>query len=355
MESFNLQDFLLEASLRKASDIYFIPGASITLPIGGKTLHIGARLMANDTANLAHELYRLASRGNAENVFDTGDDNFSFALPGVSRFRVSMFRQRNTYGAIIRMTPFDIPSPQALNIPEEVMELCDIDNGLVLITGLSGSGKTTTVACMLDRINHTRSGELILTLENPLEYVHRHAGCIVTQREIYTDTANYDDALRAVKYQRAHVLMISDLPTSSVAQDALSIAQAGSLVLTTFHGTSVANALRNLLDMFPADKQAMVCTQLASALKGVVYQRLIPAQDGTPVPAFEVVQIGDTLRALLLEGGIAQIADAIAASKTRTMIPLDLSLVDLFRSQRITYDTAVKYALDKTRIRRLLR
>lgn len=354
MDKINLHDFLMEASLRHASDIYFIPGSSITLLIGGRTIHIGERLLASDTESLAHELYHLASRGDAENVFTKGDDNFSFAMPGVSRFRVSMFRQRNTYGTIIRMTPFDIPSPLALNIPDDVMELCDIENGLVMVTGLSGSGKTTTVACMLDRINHTRNGELIITLENPLEYVHRHANCIVTQREIYTDTASYEEALHAVRYQRAHVLMVSDLPTPSVALETLSIAQAGSLVLTTFHGTSVANALQNFLDMFSLDKQRMICAQLSSALKAVVFQRLIPSQDGSPVPAFEVVRIGDGLRALLMEGNILQIADAIASSKTRAMIPFDLSLANLFRAQRISYDTAIKYALDKNKIRRQL-
>ena len=354
MDKFNLQDFLREASQRRTSDIYFIPGSAITLSIGGKIFHIGERLMAPDTEHLAHELYRLASRGNAENVFSTGDDNFSFALPGVSRFRVSMFRQRNTYGSIIRMTPFDIPSPKELSIPDEVMELCDIENGLVLVTGLSGSGKTSTVACMLDHINHTHNGELILTLENPLEYVHRHANCIVTQREIYTDTANYEDALRAVKYQRAHVLMLSDLPSSSIATEALSIAQAGSLVLTTFHGNSAANAIQNFLDMFSPDKQAAICAQLASTLKAVVFQRLIPSQDGSPIPAFEMVRIEDAVQTLLSEGNIPHIAETIASSMTRSMIPFDLSLVNLFRSQRISYDTAIKYALDRNRIRRQL-
>lgn len=354
MDKFNLRDFLLEASRRHTSDIYFIAGSAITLLISGKTFHIGERLMAPDTEHLAHELYRLAFRGNAEKVFDTGDDSFSFSLPGISRFRVSMFRQCNTYGAIIRMTPFDIPSAKDLSIPDEVMGLCDIENGLVLVTGLSGSGKTSTVACLLDRINHTHDGELILTLEDPLEYVHRSANCIVTQREIYTDTASYENALRAVKYQRAHVLMLSDLPTPRVALEALSIAQAGSLVLTTFHGNSAANAIQNFLDMFSVEKQTMIRAQLSSTLKAVVFQRLIPSQDGTPVPVFEMIRIEDAVQTLLSEGNIPQIAEAIASSKTRAMIPFDLSLVNLFRSQRISYDTAIKYALDRNRIRRQL-
>lgn len=354
MDKFNLRDFLREASRRHTSDIYFIPGSAITLLISGKTFRIGERLLAPDTEFLAHELYRLAFRGNAENVFDTGDDNFSFELPGISRFRVSMFRQRNTYGSIIRLTPFDIPSAKELSIPDEVMELCDIENGLVLVTGLSGSGKTSTVACMLDRINHTHNGKLILTLEDPLEYLHQHANCIVTQREIYTDTANYEEALHAVKYQRVHVLMLSDLPSASVALEALSIAQAGRLVLAAFHGNSAANAIQNYLDMFSAEKQTAVRAQLAATLKAVVFQRLIPSQDGTPVPAFEMVRIGDAVQTLLSEGNIPQIAEAIASSKIRSMIPFDLSLVNLFRSQRISYDTAVKYALDRTRIRRQL-
>ena len=354
MEKINLRDFLQEASQRHVSDIYFMPGTPITLTIGGKTMHVGERLMASDTEELAHELYHLASKSNSENVFIHGDDNFSFALPGISRFRVSMLRQRNTYASIIRMTPFDIPSPIALGIPEEVLEFCDIENGLVLVTGMSGSGKTTTVACMLDRINHSHQGELILTLENPVEYVHRHGGCIVTQREIFTDTANYEDALHAVRYQRAHVLMVSDMPTPSVAREVLSIAQAGSLVLTTFQGTSAANSLQNFLDMFLGDKQAALCAQLSATLKAITFQRLIPSLDGSPVPAFEVVLMEDALRMLLAEGNIVQLAEAIASSKTRSVIPFDRSLVNLFRSQRISYDTAVKYALDKNKIRRQL-
>ena len=354
MEKINLQDFLQEASQRHASDIYFIPGNPITLTIHGQMIHVGERLMASDTESLTHELYRLASRGTTENVFSRGDDNFSFALPGIARFRVSMFRQRNTYASIIRMTPFDIPSPQKLNIPDEVMELSDLESGLVLVTGMSGSGKTSTVACMLDRINHTRQGELILTLENPLEYVHRHSKCIVTQREIYTDTANYEDALRAVKYQRAHVLMISDLPTPGIAREILSIALAGSLVLTTFQGTGAANSMQNFLDMFLGDNQAALSAQLSVALKAVVFQRLIPSIDGTPIPAFEVVRMEGALQSLLAEGNIVRIADAIESSKTRSVISFDRSLVNLFRSQRISYDTAVKYAMDKNKIRRQL-
>ena len=354
MGKINLPAFLKEAAERRASDIYFIVGCPIALFIDGKVVYVGDRLSDADTESIVRDLYRMASRSGAERVFTSGDDSFSFSLPGIAHLCVSMLRQRSSFGAVIRMMPFSVPSPSELNIPDEIMELCGIENGLVLVTGLAQSGRTTTLASMLDRINRTRSGKLIVTLENPVEYVLRHANCIVAQREVYTDTASYEDALDALRYQRAHVLMLSDLPTPDVAQRVLNIAQSGVMVLSTFHGSSASNALQNLLDMFPEERQTVFRVRLSSALKAILFQRLVPSVEGTLLPVYELVRMEDELRLLLTEGDISRLADAIAASKTRSVIPFDRSLAALFRAKRISYDTAIQHAMNKDRIRRQL-
>ena len=179
----NIPEFLSKAAEEKASDIFIIAGRPLSMKIDGRFLTWGNILMPDDTSKIIHQIYHLANNRNIESFLQGGDDDFSFSVPGLSRFRVNTYRQRGSLAAVIRVIAFELPDPQALHIPDDVMEAADYTKGMVLVTGPAGSGKSTTMACLVDRINYSREGHII-TLEDPLEYLHRHNKCIVSQREI---------------------------------------------------------------------------------------------------------------------------------------------------------------------------
>mgnify|MGYP000808557048 FL=1 len=205
--------FLELATQKKASDIFIIAGRPLSVKIDGKLCTLDGfeeRLMPPETDEFIRIIYKLAHDRNIEPMLETGDDDFSMAIPGLSRFRVNTYRQRGSLAAVIRIIAFNLPDPQDLHIPPAVMEAADLTKGMVLITGPAGSGKSTTMACIIDKINHSREGHII-TLEDPLEYLHRHDKCIVSQREICTDTANYLVSLRATLRQSPDVILLLSL------------------------------------------------------------------------------------------------------------------------------------------------
>ena len=338
---FRLYDFLREAAQRGVSGIYIIPGSPLNILEKGRTYQIGERLMPADTEQLIREAYAIAKRETNEQLFTHGDDNFSFTLPGVSRFRISMFRQRNSYGCVIRLIRFNLPDPQELHIPAEVINAANLEDGLVLVCGVSGSG-----------ITKTKQGKLIITLEKPLEYLHSHDKCLVMQREISTDTEDYLTGLDAVQYQRPHVLLLSDMPTPEIVQKTLRIAQSGRLVLTTTFGSSSANAIRSLIDRFAPAQQPAICAHLSDTLRLLIYQRMLPDISGGIIPVFETVYLDDMLRDMLRANDLAGFEQAIAHSKTSGVIPFDRSLITMYRQQRITKETAMAHAFNKAMVTR---
>ena len=185
-----IPEFLAEAANKRVSDIFIIAGRPLAEKIDGHLFSSGDRLMPAETEALLRTIYTLAENRDISRLLETGDDDFSFSIPGVSRFRVNAYKQRGSLAAVIRVIAFRLPDPAELSIPEDVMSVSDYTRGMVLVTGSAGSGKSTTMACLIDRINHTREGHII-TLEDPLEYLHRHDRCIVSQREICTDTESY--------------------------------------------------------------------------------------------------------------------------------------------------------------------
>lgn len=349
---FQLYDFLREAAQRNVSGVYIIPGSPLSILENGRTYQIGERLMPADTEQLIREAYTIAQRETDEKLFSHGDDNFSFTLPGVSRFRISMFRQRNSYGCVIRLIRFNLPDPQELHIPAEVINAANLEDGLVLTCGVSGSGITTTLASIIQEINRTRQGKLIITLEKPLEYLHSHDKCLVMQREISTDTDDYISGLDAVQYQRPNVLLLSDMPTPEIVQKTIRIAQTGRLVLTTAFGSSTANAIRSLVDMFSPDQQPSICAQLANTLRLLIYQRMVTDVSGSLIPVFETVYLDDMLRGMLRANDITSFEQTIAHSKTSGIIPFDRSLITMYRQQKITRETASSQAINKAMVNR---
>ena len=205
-----IPEFLAEAANKRVSDIFIIAGRPLAEKIDGHLFSSGDRLMPAETEALLRTIYTLAENRDISRLLETGDDDFSFSIPGVSRFRVNAYKQRGSLAAVIRVIAFRLPDPAELSIPEDVMSVSDYTRGMVLVTGSAGSGKSTTMACLIDRINHTREGHII-TLEDPLEYLHRHDRCIVSQREICTDTESYLTSLRATLRQSPDVILLGEM------------------------------------------------------------------------------------------------------------------------------------------------
>lgn len=239
--------------------------------------------MPPETDEFIRIIYKLAHDRNIEPMLETGDDDFSMAIPGLSRFRVNTYRQRGSLAAVIRIIAFNLPDPQDLHIPPAVMEAADLTKGMVLITGPAGSGKSTTMACIIDKINHSREGHII-TLEDPLEYLHRHDKCIVSQREICTDTANYLVSLRATLRQSPDVILLGEMRDHETIQTAMTAAETGHLILSSLHTTGAANTISRIMDVFEPSQQHQIAIQLSMVLQTVISQQLVPDVNGHNIP-----------------------------------------------------------------------
>lgn len=341
----DIQRILEEATLTGASDLFIIAGRPITCKNKG-VMHTldNNRLEPGDTFSFVTEIYRLAERSISE--FEaTGDDDFSFAIPGISRFRVSTFKQRGSYSAVIRIISFELPHPQDLHIPDTVMQLADSRNGMVLVTGPAGSGKSTTLACIIDRINREREDHII-TLEDPLEFLHRHEKSIVSQREISTDTASYLTALRAALRQSPDVILLGEMRDYETINTAVTAAETGHLIFSSLHTIGAANTIDRIIDAFPASQQHQISIQLASVLQAVVSQKLLPSVNGEMIPAFEIMVLTPAIRNLIREGKIHQIDGIIYTSAADNMIAMDVSIYNLYKEGLIDKHTAVSEAVN---------
>ena len=241
---------------------------------------------------------------------------------------------------MIRVIRFGLPDPAALGIPESVLSMADNKKGLVLITGSAGTGKSTTLACMIDRINKTRDSHII-TMEDPIEYIHSHGRSIVTQREISIDTPGYLDALRSALRESPDVILLGEMRDYDTISAAITAAETGVLLLSTLHTGSAANTISRILDVFPADQQHQVKIQLAQILKGVVCQQLVPAADGTQIPVFEIMKTNTAIQNMIREDKLHQLDSAMQAGAAEGMCTMDGSLLSLYREGRITRDTAL--------------
>ena len=340
----NTKEILASIVKDHASDIFVIAGRPLTYKVNGtmKTLN-DERMMPDVCKNFVTEIYHLAGDRDMAHFEETGDDDFSFALAGVSRFRVSTYKQRGSYSAVIRIIAFTLPQPSDIQIPDIVMNLSDINKGLVLVTGPAGGGKSTTLACLVDKINSEREAHII-TLEDPLEFLHSHKKSIVSQREICTDTENYLTALRAALRQSPDVILLGEMRDYETINTAMTAAETGHLIFSTLHTIGAANTIERIIDAFPSNQQQQVTIQLASVLQAVVSQRLLPTVDGQIVPAFEVMVLTPAIRNLIREGRTHQIDGMIYASTNESMIAMDTSILNLYRKGIIDKRTALANA-----------
>lgn len=341
----DVRNILEEATKREASDIFIIAGRPLTYKSKGimNTLD-DQRMDPKDTFQFVSAIYTLAERS-IDDFDRTGDDDFSFAIPGVSRFRVSTFKQRGSYSAVIRVISFTLPHPSELGIPDAVMELADSRSGMILVTGPAGSGKSTTLACLIDKINHEREAHII-TLEDPLEFLHRHEKSIVSQREINTDTENYLTALRAALRQSPDVILLGEMRDYETINTAVTAAETGHLIFSSLHTIGAANTIDRIIDVFPASQQHQISIQLASVLQAVVSQKLVPSVSGEMVPAFEIMVLTPAIRNLIREGKVHQIDGIIYTSAAENMIAMDSSILDLYKKGIIDRHTAISEAVN---------
>ncbi|MPN20335.1 Twitching mobility protein [bioreactor metagenome] len=254
---------------------------------------------------------------------------------------------------MIRVVSFTLPDRYSLGIPDRVMEFSRCDHGMVLFTGPAGHGKSTTLACLVDAVNTTRSLHVI-TIEDPIEYLHQHKKSVVTQRELYTDTASYDAALRAALREAPDIILLGEMRDAETIRAAVTAAETGHLVISTLHTISAAGTVDRVVDTFPPAQQQQIRTQLAQVLEGVVSQQLLPAVDGTLRPAFEIMTVNPAVRNMIRESKMFQLDSIISSSADQGMITMDQSILSMVRSGLVTPATALRYAINQEWMQRRL-
>ncbi|MCI9644437.1 MAG: PilT/PilU family type 4a pilus ATPase [Oscillibacter sp.] len=348
-----LLDYLRQAVEDHASDLFFVAGGMALEKLDKKLKPVsGRRMLPEDTERLIMEMYALSGR-DPERYRRQGDDDFSLSVPELARFRVNTYRQRGSMAAVVRVVAFDIPDYRTLSIPEPVMSLADLTHGMILVTGTAGSGKSTTQACLIDRMNRTRECHII-TLEDPIEYLHRNQRGIVSQREIAIDTENYLSALRACLRQAPDIILLGEMRDSETIHTAMTAAETGHLLIATLHTKGAVNTIDRIVDTFPSAQQGQVRVQLSMVLQTVVSQQLLPGVEGDLVPAFEIMNTNSAIRALIRDNKTHQIDNAIAAGTGEGMITMDRSILELYKAGRITKETALGFADKPEQLQRLM-
>ena len=338
-----LLDYLKSAVDHGASDIFIVAGGPLSFKLDGHISPINdTKLLPPDTHKLICELYSLADR-KMDTFTAIGDDDFSFAVPGLSRFRVNAYKQRNSMAAVVRVVSFDIPDYNKIHIPEQVMNIANITHGLVLFTGTAGSGKSTTQACIIDRINQTKDCHII-TLEDPIEYLHKNQKSIVSQREISIDTADYLSALRSCLRQAPDVILLGEMRDAETIKTAITAAETGHTVIATMHTKGAVNAIDRVIDSFSVSYQEQIRFQLSTVLSSVVSQQMLPGNDSNLIPAFEIMHVNSAIRSLIRENKNHQINNAIISGRSEGMISMDHYLIQLYRDGLISKETTINYA-----------
>ena len=347
----NIREILTEMSDKKASDVFIVAGLPITYRKNGVIENYGTQnLTPAETKSLLEEIYHLANDRDINNVIDDGDDDFSFAIPGTARFRVSAYMQRGSLSAVLRVIAFELPDYHSLNIPKEIIDLGNDSSGMVLVTGPAGSGKSTTLACIIDMINKS-CRKHIITIEDPIEYLHKHNKSIVSQRELNLDTNSFAAALRATLRQSPDVILLGEMRDYETISIAMTAAETGHLLLSTLHTIGASNTIDRIIDVFPANQQHQIAVQLSCTLSAVVSQQLLPTVDGGITPAFEIMKVTPAIRNMIRDGKIFQIDGTIfSANGTNGMVSMDSSIKNLYNKGIITKETALMFATNPDRL-----
>lgn len=349
-----LDNILKEAVEKDASDVFLIAGIPVTYKVNGMQLRDNdARLMPDTTRQLISEIYERAGRP-AISLQENVDDDFSFSVKTLGRFRVNIFRQRGSMAAVIRVIHFGIPDPEKLGIPENVLSLADSRTGLVLVTGAAGCGKSTTLACMIDRINRTREAHVI-TMEDPLEYLHTHNRSIVSQREVFVDSPGYLESLKSALRESPDVILLGEMRDYETISAAITAAETGVLLFSTLHTSSAANTINRIVDVFPASQQSQIRGQLAQLIRGIVCQQLIKTTDDRLIPVFEVLKSSPAIHNMIRENKLHQLESAMQAASSEGMVTMDASLLDLYNRGIISEDILLTHCSNYDYVSRQIR
>jgi twitching motility protein PilT len=323
-----------------ASDLHITVGTPPAIRVRGHVSRLDDFTVL-DPESTRQLLYQILSTEQQKRFEVNRQLDFSHSIPGVARFRVNVYMQRESVGAAFRVIPDQIKTLEELQLPASLAELAQKPRGLVLVTGPTGSGKSTTLAAMIDEVNRTRH-EHILTIEDPIEFVHRHKSCIVNQREIGVDAVGFGEALRGALRQDPDVILVGEMRDLETIAIALTAAETGHLVLGTLHTQSASSTIDRIIDVFPAEQQEQVRIQIAGALQGVITQALLPTADGMGrVAALEILLPDDAVRNLIRQGKVEQIYSVMQTNTSRGMQTMEQSLQDLVARRVVTYETAL--------------
>lgn len=350
----DIKELLKEIVTRNASDIFIVAGSPCAIKVAGKIIKYNdTRLMPLDTEKMIKDIYQLANNRDFRNFLASGDDDFSFSLPNIGRFRVNAYRQRNSCAAVLRIVRFELPDPKKMHIPEIVCDLANQKKGMILVTGPAGSGKSTTLACIIDQINQKRNTHII-TIEDPIEYLHSHNKSIVSQREVFHDTKNYVAALKAALREAPEVILVGEMRDLETIDIAITAAETGHLIFSSLHTVGAANTIDRMIDVFPASQQQQIRVQLAMVLNAVICQQLLPGVDGKMIPAFEIMICNQAIRTLIRDGKTHQIDSTISNSRQLGMITMDEAIIELYKQGKISKETALMYATNPKIVERRL-
>lgn len=349
-----IKEMLLKAVEKNASDIFLVAGHPYAFKINGSISTLDdVKLMPNDTAALIKEIYEYVLQNDYNEFLQKKDDDFSFSIPQVGRFRCNVYMQRNSQAAVLRVVTFDLPDSKQLHIPQTIMDMWSVKKGLILVSGPAGSGKSTTLACMIDEINRNRNVHII-TIEDPIEYLHSHKQSIVSQREVYHDTQDYLNALKSALREAPEVILVGEMRDLETINISVTAAETGHLILSTLHTIGAANTVDRMIDVFPPSQQQQIRVQLSMTLHAVVSEQLLPTVDGGIVPVFEIMIANPAIRTQIRDGKIYQLENSIIAGKDIGMVSMDESILSLYKEGKITKETAILYANNPERMQKKL-
>jgi twitching motility protein PilT len=351
--SFNLRALLEEMIQKEASDLHITTGERPKLRVDGDITDSSVTdvLTPKDTLHLAYSVLT----ENQKKRFETEDElDFSFGIQNLARFRGNVYKQRGCVSMAIRMIPFNVRTFQELGLPPIIAKLAERPRGLILVTGPTGSGKSTTLAAIIDKINKERKGHII-TVEDPIEFIHRHQSCIVNQREIGTDTKSFSNALKYALREDPDVILVGEMRDLETIAAALTIAETGHLALATLHTNSAAESINRIIDVFPSNQQSQVRAQLAFVLEGVITQTLLPKARGRGrAMASEIMVATPAIRALIRDDKIHQIYSAMQSGKKHGMQTMNDSLFQLYTNREVVQEECERVSHDPKEFLRMI-
>lgn len=343
--SFAIEEILAKAKEAGASDVHITVGIPPKMRVNGALITMeGDKLAPADTLEIAAQIMNDKQQQRFE---ENGECDMSFAIPGQGRYRLNVYKQRGSIAMAFRLVDTQVPSAESLGVPQSVIDLYQKKRGLILVTGPTGSGKSTTLASLIDKINNNREAHVI-TLEDPIEYLHTHKRSIVNQREIGLDSVNYAHALRAALREDPDVILVGEMRDFETISVAITAAETGHLVLSTLHTIGAASTVDRVIDVFPPHQQQQIRVQLANVLEAVISQQLIPTADGSGrVAAFEVLHSNPAVRNLIREGKTHQLTSVMQTNRKVGMITMDDALLQLYSEYKIDRDMALQFAQDQ--------